>query len=229
MDRQLKIIYHYHSGFSVQVGGTLLVFDYWRARDERWRRLAGLPPRSSRRLKRFMSLSARPSRPSGPHRVHMGIRRPADHLHRLQRHARGYPRQASGAAAGKGAFARCKCQGFPEHRSGRGLPGAGLRHEHLPCGRSQLWHWRQESSLREIEAAENAYYEAIEPIKGERIDLCMFPVDPPPGVDVRRGRQPLHPDDEAARVHPHALAGAAGGRHRLCAPRPHTQYRGGWR
>ena len=29
MDRQLKIIYHYHSGFSVQVGGTLLVFDYW--------------------------------------------------------------------------------------------------------------------------------------------------------------------------------------------------------
>lgn len=29
MDRQLKIIYHYHSGFSVQVGGTLLIFDYW--------------------------------------------------------------------------------------------------------------------------------------------------------------------------------------------------------
>ena len=29
MDKQLKIIYHYHSGFSVQVGGTLLVFDYW--------------------------------------------------------------------------------------------------------------------------------------------------------------------------------------------------------
>ena len=32
MDRQLKIIYHYHSGFSVQVGGTLLIFDYWEGR-----------------------------------------------------------------------------------------------------------------------------------------------------------------------------------------------------
>ena len=29
MDKQLKIIYPYHSGFSVQVGGTLLVFFYW--------------------------------------------------------------------------------------------------------------------------------------------------------------------------------------------------------
>ena len=29
MNKQLKIIYHYHSGFSVQVGSTLLVFDYW--------------------------------------------------------------------------------------------------------------------------------------------------------------------------------------------------------
>lgn len=29
MDKQLKIIYHYNSGFSVQVGSTLLIFDYW--------------------------------------------------------------------------------------------------------------------------------------------------------------------------------------------------------
>jgi L-ascorbate metabolism protein UlaG (beta-lactamase superfamily) len=33
MEKQLKIIYHYHSGFSVQVGGTLLVFDYWEGED----------------------------------------------------------------------------------------------------------------------------------------------------------------------------------------------------
>ena len=40
----------------------------------------------------------------------------------------------------------------------------------------------------EIEAAENAFYEAIEPIKGERIDVCMFPVDPRQGLMYDAGR-----------------------------------------
>ena len=50
------------------------------------------------------------------------------------------------------------------------------------AGDLNLWHWRQESTLREIEAAENAYYEAIEPLKGEHIDVAMFPVDPRQGL-----------------------------------------------
>ena len=29
MEKLIKLIYHHHSGFSVQAGGTLLVFDYW--------------------------------------------------------------------------------------------------------------------------------------------------------------------------------------------------------
>ena len=29
MEKQLKVTYHHNSGFSVQVGSTLLVFDYW--------------------------------------------------------------------------------------------------------------------------------------------------------------------------------------------------------
>lgn len=29
MEKQLKIVYYYNSGFSVQVGSTLFLFDYW--------------------------------------------------------------------------------------------------------------------------------------------------------------------------------------------------------
>ena len=29
LEKQLKIVYYYNSGFSVQVGSTLFIFDYW--------------------------------------------------------------------------------------------------------------------------------------------------------------------------------------------------------
>ena len=35
MEKQLKIIYYYNSGFSVQVGSTLLIFDYWEGENRR--------------------------------------------------------------------------------------------------------------------------------------------------------------------------------------------------
>ena len=35
MQKQLKVTYHYNSGFSVRVGGTLLVFDYWEGENRR--------------------------------------------------------------------------------------------------------------------------------------------------------------------------------------------------
>ena len=50
------------------------------------------------------------------------------------------------------------------------------------AGDLNLWHWRQESTLREIEAAEAAFYKAVEPIRSYHIDVCMFPVDPRQGM-----------------------------------------------
>ncbi len=49
------------------------------------------------------------------------------------------------------------------------------------AGDLNLWHWRQESSLKEIEAAETAYYDACAEIPSGEIDLAMFPVDPRQG------------------------------------------------
>ena len=49
------------------------------------------------------------------------------------------------------------------------------------AGDLNLWHWREESSITEIEAAEKAFYGCVEPIPKEGIDLAFFPVDPRQG------------------------------------------------
>ena len=56
---------------------------------------------------------------------------------------------------------------------------AGVRIFH--AGDLNLWHWRDESSINEIEAAERAFYDCVAPIPQQSIDLAFFPVDPRQG------------------------------------------------
>ena len=55
----------------------------------------------------------------------------------------------------------------------------GIRLFH--AGDLNLWHWRDESSVTEIEAAERAFYDCVAPIPQETIDVAFFPVDPRQG------------------------------------------------
>ena len=56
---------------------------------------------------------------------------------------------------------------------------AGIRLFH--AGDLNLWHWRDESSIVEIQAAEKAFYDCVAPIPKEDIDVAFFPVDPRQG------------------------------------------------
>ena len=49
------------------------------------------------------------------------------------------------------------------------------------AGDLNLWHWRDESSITEIEKAERAFYDCVAPIPQGDIDLAFFPVDPRQG------------------------------------------------
>ena len=49
------------------------------------------------------------------------------------------------------------------------------------AGDLNLWHWRDESSVAEIEAAEKAFYACVSPIPKGEIDVAFFPVDPRQG------------------------------------------------
>ncbi|MBQ8094696.1 MAG: MBL fold metallo-hydrolase [Clostridia bacterium] len=67
------------------------------------------------------------------------------------------------------------------------LDGITLFH----AGNLNLWHWRDESSVTEIEAAEQDFYNCVAPIIEDRpeIDIAFFPVDPRQGsmYDVGAG------------------------------------------
>lgn len=57
------------------------------------------------------------------------------------------------------------------------------------AGDLNLWHWREESTPKEIEAAEQAFFEAVEPLRGEAIDFAFFPLDPRMGAMYDAGMQ----------------------------------------
>ncbi len=46
------------------------------------------------------------------------------------------------------------------------------------AGTLNMWHWRDESTLREIVRAEEDFYAAVAPITRLPMDIAMFPVDP---------------------------------------------------
>lgn len=49
------------------------------------------------------------------------------------------------------------------------------------AGDLNFWHWREESTVKEIDDAEEAFRSAVDPITKEDIDLAFFPVDPRQG------------------------------------------------
>lgn len=49
------------------------------------------------------------------------------------------------------------------------------------AGDLNLWHWRDESSIIEIQQAEKAFYDCVSEIPEKKIDVAFFPVDPRQG------------------------------------------------
>ncbi len=49
------------------------------------------------------------------------------------------------------------------------------------AGDLNLWHWRDENSLKEIARAEAEFYEKAAKLPRDGIDLCLFPLDPNQG------------------------------------------------
>ena len=183
MDRQLKIIYHYHSGFSVQVGGTLLVFDYWEGEGRSLAQVGRITPSF---LKAFEKIYVFISHAHPDHLDPIVYTWESEGLPITYVVSSDMPVGTRGKRLAplqeKELSPDISVKAFQSTDLGVAFLVRAYGMNIFHAGDLNLWHWRQESTLREIEAAENAYYEAIEPIKGERIDLCMFPVDPRQGL-----------------------------------------------
>ena len=55
------------------------------------------------------------------------------------------------------------------------------------AGDLNFWHWRDESTMKEIEEADNEFRKAIVPICEHPVDLAFFPLDPRQGTMFEAG------------------------------------------
>ena len=61
----------------------------------------------------------------------------------------------------------------------------GMRFFH--AGDLNFWHWREESTMQEIEEADAEFRKAVSPISREKIDVAFFPLDPRQGAMFEAG------------------------------------------
>lgn len=181
MEKNITVTYHHHSGFSCAMGDVLLVFDYWRGRG------AALPAEAELTVEKLQQFRQVVVFISHSH---------SDHLDRVV-----YDWETLGHVTYVISYELPNdCRGhrmkpgdslqLTENLTVRAYDSTDLGISFLVeldgfaifhAGDLNLWHWREESSLRQIEVAEQQFSKACEPLKQERIDLAFFPVDPRQG------------------------------------------------
>jgi len=181
LDQELIVTYYHHSGFSVAAGNLLLVFDYWRGEH-------GELPEDKRITPDFL---ARFSKVyvfiTHEHPDHLDPsvfewRHQADVTYIV---SSDMPVGTRGRRMAPGddltLSDRLRVQAFDSTDLGVSflVTVDGMRVFH--AGDLNFWHWREESSVREIAEAEEDFQRAVDPIMQESIDVAFFPVDPRQG------------------------------------------------
>lgn len=182
MHKQAKITYHYNSGFSVSVGSILLVFDYWEGEG---RTLSEVGRLNRNILGAYESVYVFVTHGHEDHfdEVIYDWREGLPVTYIVSSDLPIGKRGKRIAPMERMELGRdLTVEAFPSTDLGVSLLVTAYGMTIFHAGDLNMWHWRQESTLREIEAAENAFYAACEPIRGKKIDLCMFPVDPRQGM-----------------------------------------------
>ena len=172
------VTFFHHSGFTVSVKDTLLVFDYWRGERGELAHGMGLGPRDFENYSQILVFV------SHDHEDHYDKviyswddgKRPITYIisHDLPQDAKGR-RMKPGDALTVGS---AEIRAFDSTDKGVSfyvmVHGLAVFH----AGDLNLWHWREESTLREIAQAEKDFYAAMAPIERLPMDIAMFPVDP---------------------------------------------------
>ena len=178
---QLELRYLYHSGFTVSADGFLLVFDYWEGEDHEL-------PLSERldaeKLKAYEQVFVFISHGHPDHfdeQVYgWGEEVPVTYII-------GYdlPGAVRGTRLWPGDVvnlnSRLTVRAFGSTDLGVSFYVTLDELNIFHAGDLNFWHWREESTVQEIEEAETEFHAACKPIIGLPIDICMFPVDPRQG------------------------------------------------
>ena len=181
MEKWLDVTYYHHSGFSAAMEDVLLVFDYWLGEK------GELP--ESKRITPEMLAAYREIYVfiSHEHPDHLD---PAVFEWRKEVNVTyivsgDMPVGTRGRRMSPGdemvLSPRVKVKAFESTDLGVSflvdLCGVHIFH----AGDLNFWHWREESTIKEIEEADEHFRRAVDPIMKESIDLAFFPVDPRQG------------------------------------------------
>ena len=181
MAKQAAVTFFYQSGFTVSIGKTLLIFSYWQTEEP------ALPEEyylSDRDFKGFNNIVVFVPRNSREH-----------HDPAIYTWKKSYPityvlssdvKQEADAGSNVRVIREGESLSVANvHVRACGSTDAGVSFlVHMGgitifhAGDLNLWHWREENTLREIAQAEEDFYQTVAQIPETDIDICMFPVDP---------------------------------------------------
>ncbi len=187
MSLQVKITHFYHSGFSIEAGDLLFVFDYWRGEQNE---LSGSRQILPEQLSRFREVYVLISH---------------EHVDHLDPVVFTWKDSAS--------VTYLVSSDMPVGTRGKRMapgdrfepePGISVTafdstdlgvsfllnihgHTFFHAGDLNFWHWREESTLQEIEEAEKEFMAAVRPLSRESVDVAFFPVDPRQGTMFEAG------------------------------------------
>ena len=181
LSQDLLVTYYLHSGFSCALGKVLLIFDYWLGEHgelSEQRRI------TDRTLSRYDEIYVFVSH-AHPDHYDPVINDWHDRFPVTYIVSSDMPIGARGKRMAPG-----DSLAFGEHVTVRAFDSTDLGVSFLVtldgihifhAGDLNFWHWREESTVQEIDEAEQAFHAACEPLAGETIDLAFFPVDPRQG------------------------------------------------
>ena len=172
------VTYFHHSGFTVAVEKTLLIFDYWRGENGELDEKAQL---SGRDFEGYDQILVFVSHDHEDHFDEVIYSWDHEHLPITYIVSDDLPIGKRGKRMKPGdemTVGDAQIHAYDSTDKGVSfyVTVGGLHIFH--AGDLNLWHWRDESTLREIARAEKDYYAAVAPIEGLPMDICMFPVDP---------------------------------------------------
>ena len=181
MEKWLDVTYYHHSGFSAAMDDVLLVFDYWLGEKGELPENKRITPEMLRAYKEIYVFI------SHEHPDHLD---PAVFEWRKEVNVTyivsgDMPVGTRGRRMSPGdemvLSPRVKVKAFESTDLGVSflvdLCGVHIFH----AGDLNFWHWREESTINEIEEADERFRRAVDPIMQESIDLAFFPVDPRQG------------------------------------------------
>ena len=181
------VTHYYHSGFSVACDDSILIFDYWLGEDEELAEEYRLTPAELEQYRHIF--------------VFISHDHP-DHLDPVVFTWKDLPgiQYIVSSDMPVGTRGRRMAPGdtlrFSEEVEVTAFDSTDLGVSFLVdfrglmvfhAGDLNFWHWRDESTMKEIEEADTEFRRAIAPICGRPVDLAFFPLDPRQGTMFEAG------------------------------------------